>query len=210
MNMYDEIITRALDVSGIEYLKLEKQLRDGGREAMTALAGRLNDADPIARLMALELLEWMRDHRPDNAPALEYLESLPAYIATLPIPAPPPDAVTRYLQIHYEERVAALLALRLLKGDDWPLWQIMAVLGYLAAVRDPIATVPLIRFALRADDPAMRHMAGIALNELNDPNMAITLAAERKRAEELGIPFPPFAEITTGISSTSKPNLEDK
>lgn len=187
MNVVFQTATRA---TGEAYLKAEQELRDGGEEAGPTLrANRLNP-DPVAGLLARVLLNWAGPTEPDYDAALQYLDTLPAYVAETPIGTPSPSGVAAYLEKHFEGRVTDLLALRLVKEPDWPHWRVVGVLLYLKARPEPKDTGAIVRYAAGTENDEYRQFAIDALKPLRGPDLDALLDAERQRIESIGKVFP--------------------
>jgi hypothetical protein len=186
----ETLFEKASASRGLEYLRQEMELRQQGQAAEAVLRDSLQRRDPIDRLLAQVLLNWTGAQGADYQAALDYLDYLPARLARTPITSPSPSGIAAYLRLHFESRVADLLALRLVKGSDWPRWRMMGVLFYLEERKLPATTEALIRFAEEARDPEWASKAVQVIRAVEDPELRAKIAAERKRAEAVGRPFP--------------------
>jgi hypothetical protein len=86
--------------------------------------------------------------------------------------------------------VTKLLALRLLKQDNWPHWQVVAVIFYLGVQKDPEITGALLRFAIQTEEAEWRGFAIEAVRAIKDPELPAKLAFERQRAKDLRLELP--------------------
>jgi hypothetical protein len=187
----DALFEKAVVSYGKDYLEAELALRNGGSAATLFLQKNLTHPDPVARLMARCLLDWMEGNRPEYIAALNYLDTLPKILARTPITSPDPTASARYLTKHYGDRVADVLALRLVKETDWPHWRVMAVLFYLQEHHLPSTTAALIRFAAQTGNERWRDTAVQAIKAIEDPDLPAKITAERQRLEKLQRVLPP-------------------
>jgi hypothetical protein len=185
---------RTLDASGPDYLRGELDLRQAA-PLDPALSQRLRQVsargEPIARLLAQVVLDWGGPKRADFDAALEYLDRLPAKLARTAMGKPSPTGTESYLTLHFADRVAELLALRLIKEDAWPPWKARAVIFYVTAHRRPSTTTALIRFAIETPDAESRDLAIAGVRAIGDPTQATQVAAEIARAQRLHGPVPP-------------------
>jgi hypothetical protein len=179
----DAIFEKAILSTGREYLAAEQQLMQGGTYAAETLSKNLQHPDPLARLTAKVLLEWMEGKAPEYQAALEYLDYIPKRLAETPAGAPRPIGVANDLNERFGGRVAEFLALRLFKEADWPRWKILGVLFYLKEQHMVSTTEALIRFASDTQNDEWRKIAIEAINAAHDPDLQNKLAAERQRIE---------------------------
>ena len=171
-------------------MEAERELRDAGAQAEPTLrANRLNP-DPMAALLAQVLLNWAGAKRPDYDAALEYLDTLPARIAPTPITKPPPGGVASYIEQEFEDRVADMLALRLLKEPDWPRWRVIGVLLYLKDHPDKSTAGTILRYAAETENDEYREFAVDALKPSRGADLDVLIDAERQRVENMGKVFP--------------------
>ena len=184
---------RALEATGPDYLRDALDLRQAAPLA-PALNARLlqasADGEPIARLLARVVLDWSSPKRADFEAALDYLDGLPGKLARTAMGKPSPTGTESYLTLHFGDRVADLLALRLIKQDAWPEWKVRAVVFYLTTHRRPSATVALIRFAIETPDGESRELAVAGIHAVGDPALRVLLADELARARRLRRPVP--------------------
>jgi hypothetical protein len=186
----DALFEKAVASKGQDYLDAEEMLLGGGEPAKATLRRNLNHPDPSVRLMAKVLLEWMEGRTPEYRAVLDYLEGLPIRLAETPRTEPDPSATAAYLTMHFADRVADFLALRLSKATDWPEWKVLAVLFYLSEQAPTSTTAILIRFASETLSPGWREAAIEALKARRDPDLRAKVAAERVRSEKLRKAFP--------------------
>ncbi len=185
------IFNKALKSRGKAYLDAEYLLRQGGKETLTLLSQNKNHKDPIARLMVGTLMIWMQEEEPKYQIALDYLDNLPKKYARTPISAPPPISVAYMLNEDFYNSVANVLALRLIKENEWPYWRIIGVLLYLKEQKLPSTTSALIRFAIETKDDEARGYAIEAIQAINDPDLKVKILIEKERLDNLQKSFPP-------------------
>jgi hypothetical protein len=185
---------RTLEAAGPDYLRGELDLRQAA-PLDPALNQRLRQVsahgEPIARLLAQVVLDWGGPKRADFNAALDYLDRLPGKLARTAMGKPSPTGTESYLTLHFADRVAELLALRLIKEDAWPPWKARAVIFYVTAHRPPSTTTALIRFAIETPDTESRGLAIAGVRAIDDPTRATQVAAEIARAQRLQRPVPP-------------------
>jgi hypothetical protein len=185
---------RTLEAAGPDYLRGELDLRQAA-PLDPALNQRMREVsahgEPIARLLAQVVLDWGGAKRADFDAALAYLDRLPGKLARTAMGKPSPTGTESYLTLHFADRVAELLALRLIKEDAWPPWKTRAVIFYLTAHRLPSTTTALIRFAIETADAESRDLAIAGVRAIGDPTQATQVAAEAARAQRLQRPLPP-------------------
>ena len=177
------------------YLDEENALRSGGAEAVSVLTAKREHGDPVGRFMANCLLDWIEGRQPENEAALAYLDGLPAKLELTPIVAPSPTGSAAYLTQTFGPNVAEMLALRLLKGTDWPHWRVMSVLFYLKENAMPSTSVALIRYAGEVENEEWREASIEAISAANDPDLEAKLTAERERIEEQNAEFHPALRV---------------
>lgn len=177
----DDTFALAVLSYGQDYVRAEKTLRDGGAGARATLQKNLMNPEPIARLIAQVLLEWMEGTKPEDQKALDYLDGLPKRLARTPVTMPPPSGVAVELKNRFGGRVAELLAMRLVKGTDWPRWRAEAVVLYLQDQALTSTTAPLIRFASETKDSLLRDAAVEAIKNSHDPELRAKIGAEKLR-----------------------------
>lgn len=190
----DGLCTASLTATSGDYLAMEKQLRDAGPAALTALAGMDVGVDPVAPLFRSVLQEWIENNPSDYPSALGYLDSLPQRLSRTPVTQPSPSGVAAFLTKHHEDRVTGLLAWRLLKSTDWPDWRTAGVLLYLEQQRDPRTTAALLRFLGRTENDQWRDFATDAVRAFGDVDLKAKLVAEREYHEKQGA-VPPAAIV---------------
>jgi hypothetical protein len=179
----------ALRTSGQPYSNLELDLRQHAQvDASAAEALRkaaLSHLDPIARLLARVILDWAEPKGADFKAALDYLEYAPIRLKRTAAGFPSPMGVESYLTRHFADRVAELLALRLVKESGWPRWKVGAIIFYLQAHKLVSTTSALVRFAIETDEADWRKFAVDAIREIQDPDLGAKLAFEIARARKL-------------------------
>jgi hypothetical protein len=99
--------------------------------------------------------------------------------------------IAAYLSKHFKGRVADILAVRLVKGTDWPEWSVLGVLFYLWKQKQASATAALIRFAIETPKEKWRRAAVKAIQAAADPDLQAKLAWERRRLREQEKLLPP-------------------
>jgi hypothetical protein len=187
----DTMFEAAVTSTGPAYLDAEQRLRDAEAAAVPVLEKNLHRSDPIARLVARVILDWLQGSATNFQDALDYLDYLPERIAHTPMGDPRPDGVAGYLSDTFEARVVELLALRLVKGIDWPQWRVYGVLFYLKEQARPSTTEALLRFTVETQNDDARSDALDAIRASHDRGLKSKIAAERIRALALKLPFPP-------------------
>ena len=186
----DVVFEKALSSYGKDYLEAEQKLRDGGEQAITVLRKNLQHADPVAQLIAKTLLNWIEGKAPENQKALDYLEYYPNRIARTPITEPSPTGIARYFNIEFGSKVNDILAVRLVKGTDWPHWKVSSVLFYLKEQKLSSTTSALIRFAAETNVQKWRGYAIEAIKATKDPDLRKKVRFEQKRMKESKMEFP--------------------
>lgn len=179
--MIDKTFAEAVTAMGKDYLDAEKKLRDAGAAAGPALRAQENHPDPVGRLLARCLADWVEGKAPNNDKALQHLDELPARKARTVMQVPSPSGTAAYLTKHFGASVVDCLALRLVKAVDWPHWRVMAVLLYLQQHKPPTATAALVRFVAETSNDEHRDLALQVLKEVDDPDLAAKIAFERAR-----------------------------
>jgi hypothetical protein len=187
----DTMFETAVTSTGQAYLEAEKKLRDAGASAEPVLQKNLHRTDPIARLVARVILDWLQGSATDFQDALDYLDYLPERIAHTPMGDPSPVGIQGTLSDRFEARLVDLLGLRLVKGTDWPQWRVGGVILYLQEQARPSSTEPLLRFVVETRNDEWRRFALDAARASHDPDLKAKIAAERIRALALKLPFPP-------------------
>jgi hypothetical protein len=184
----------ALESSGQPYLNFELDLR---REAQVdpSRADVLRKyaasyPDPIARLLAQVVLDWVGPKESDLKAALAYLDYAPVKLKPTAKGFPSPMGVESYLTLHFGDRVAELLALRLVKEAGWRHWKVVAIIFYLKAHKRSSTTSALLRFAIETEVADWRKFALEAIHEIHDPDLAAKLAFETARARKRGHAVP--------------------
>jgi hypothetical protein len=186
----DALFDKAVRNSGQAYLDADRALRDAGPSAAPTLRQNLNNPDAIARMVARTTLDWFEGSAADYQAVLDYLDSLPARLARTPIPSPSPLGVASYLSLHFGARAVDFLAVRLVKGTDWPHWRVIGVIFYLKEQAHPSATAALLRFAAETMEEELRGYAVEAIVAAHDADLKAKVAAERKYQAALGKQLP--------------------
>ncbi len=184
--MMDPVFEEAVNSSGPGYEEAERKLRDARAGALPTLRRNLHHSDPVARLIARVILDWFEGSAQDYQAALDYLDYVPRRLARTPIGNPSPLGVAAYLTQHFGARVVDLLAVRLVKGTDWPHWRVMAVLFYLRDHARPSITEVLLRFAAGTQNDEWRGAAIDAIRAAQDPDLRAKIEAERVYQAALG------------------------
>lgn len=187
----DQIFQQAVVEYGPRYLQAEDQLRHGGTAAVDVVRRNLAHTDPIARLIAKCVLDWLEGRGQPYQAALDYLDRLPERMAQTAARVPSPTGVAGYLNLHFGSQVADVLAMRLVKGSDWPHWRVAGVLFHLRDQKVFSTTSAIIRFAAETTNDAWMDLALEALTAIADPELAEKVAAERQRLAVLNKPMPP-------------------
>jgi len=178
---------QALQSFGAEYVRLELDMSraplDPGDAAW--LKEQQGSRDPAASLLATVVLNRAGPRRDDYKQALDYLEQLPAKFVGTVMRKPSGVGVEGYLTLHFEGRLAELLALRLIKEPEWPHWEVVAAILYLQTHKVPATTGALIRFAIEAPSDQQRKLAIDAIHAIGDPELPAKLMYELARAKSL-------------------------
>jgi hypothetical protein len=184
----------AVESSGQPYLNFELDLRRDAQvdpsqaERLRKLAA--SHRDRVARLLAQVVLDWASPKGTDFKAALDYLDYIPNRFKRTAIGYPPPIGVEAHLTEQFGDRVAELLALRLVKQAGWAHWKIAAITLYLKAHRLFTTTSALLRFAIETDEAHWRELALEAIHEIHDPELDEKLAFEIARARIRGRTVP--------------------
>lgn len=184
----DAVFNLAMEKSGREYLEFEFDLRRRahlGSAEIESLGRNLAHPDPVARLLTKVILDWSGPRENDFKLALAYLDQLPIKLGRTAMGAPSPTGTESYLTLHFADRVAELLALRLVKEEGWPHWKVVAVILYLKAHKVPSTTSALIRFGIDTTNAEWREFALEAIHEIKDPELGAKLTFEFTRAKRL-------------------------
>ena len=182
----NDVFLQSLESAGDDYLAAEGRLREGGDEAREVLRSHFDDEDRVARHLARVVDDWIERRPEDYEEALAFLlVGAEARAGQTPIGKPSPLGIAAYLSRDFEDRLVGLLALRLLKGSDWPHWRVSGVIFYLEEPKRPAATAPLARFAAETSREEWRGYAIEALEAIGDPELAAILDAEKARLEAL-------------------------
>jgi len=179
----------ALDASGQAYLNLELELRQQV-QVDSSLAQALREADTshadlVARVLARVILDWSGPKAADFKAALDYLDYAPIRLKKTAAGFPSPMGIESYLTLHFADRVAELLAVRLVKEEGWPRWKVVGILFYLQAHKLTSTTSLVLRFAIETADAEWRTFALEAVREIHDPDLGAKLALEIARARRL-------------------------
>jgi len=180
----------AAENSGQVYLEAEQKLRNAESEALPMLRANLQNQDPIIRLFASVLVNWIEGRSPDNQAALDYLEYIPKRAAETPLGVPPPDGVAAELTYRFGARVVDLAAVRLVKETNGPQWRTESFLLYLAEHKSPSATAALIRFAADTQNTKWQDIAVETIKQTDDRDMRLKIASERQRLQKLNRVLP--------------------
>lgn len=185
MDNMNTIFAKALKSRGQAYLDAEYLLRQGGKEALNILSQSKNHKDPVARLMVETLIVWIQKEETNYQTALSYLDNLPKRYTRTPLNAPPPVSVAYTLNEDFGNGVANVLALRLVKEQDWPHWRVAGVLLYLEEQKLPSTTSALLRFAIETKSDEERGYAIETIQAINDPDLQVKISIEKERLDSL-------------------------
>jgi hypothetical protein len=193
---------RAAEASGGEFLQLELDLRASSQldrtESERLRKAALSHVDPVGRLLARVILDWAGPREKDFKSALDYLEQAPIKLAPTAAGLPSAMGIEGYLTLHFADRVAELLAVRLVKEDGWPQWKVVGIIFYLKAHKVLSTTSALIRFAIETQEAEWRRFALQTIREINDPKLGPKLAFEIARAKKLKRPLPVDVKTLAG------------
>lgn len=177
-----DTLDRALAKTGAEYVAAERDLAGAFRSGASAPVMR----DPVAQLVVTAARNWNGELGADYAGALEYLDNIERWVKGTAVGTPPPEAVATYLERHYANRVAGLMALRLLKQPEWPRWKITGVLLYLRKEGSGEGLPALLRFVHATPSAEYRKMALEAIMAARDASLDDKIAAEKAALEAKG------------------------
>lgn len=189
----DEIRARfeeALASRGSVYVEREIALRESGSAAEPVFEEALRHPDPVGRLLARVLLAWVRGEAVGTLRAVNYLDSLPGFLAEKPY-GPDGKSAARYLTVNHGERAAEVMALRLVQSEDWPDWRVEGVISYLETCKQSSTSEALLRFVVETPNPGWRQRAFQALLRMEEPGLQVKVAAEEARLAVLGRRLPP-------------------
>lgn len=176
---------KAIQATGADYLTAEQTLRDAGSSLTPVLAKRRTD-DPLSQLLATVLAQELSGGAAQHQAVLRYFQEVPKRLERTALGKPSPSGVAAWLEKHHADRVAELLALRLVKSAGWPHWQTFGVLLYLErcpGAHHPTVTFPLIQFIATATGDT-RKQALQTLVKMNDPSLSLQLERARKSQHE--------------------------
>jgi hypothetical protein len=191
----------AVEAEETEYVEAEGALRDAVRaepEQRAAVAARLDDPDPMARLVASVVLSDADLDESQAAQVEAYLVRVQRSYARTPAGVPPVPAVVAELTARFGSQLGELLALRLAKGTGTPPWREAVSLAYLTRHPTPAATEALLRYAARTAEPRLQTAAAQAVVASRDPNLRRKLAAETSRLAASGHALP--AAVTSVLA----------
>ena len=194
----EALFQNAVKNRGQEYLAAESALRNSP-ESVAVLRANLQNADPIARLIATVLLDWKEGRAPEYQQALDFLEALPKRLAKTPVGMPPPTGVAADLAERFGSRIAGLIAVRLVKESPAPHWRVLTYVFYLESQALPETTPALIRFAAESENPKWRSAAIQAISKIRDPHLKDKIAAERARLQAEQKLLPPDLATLEGV-----------
>jgi hypothetical protein len=199
--MTAEWFDTAVDAEEAGYVEAEAALREAVRaepEQRAAVAARLDDPDPMARLVASVVLSDADLDESQAAQVEAYLVEVERSYARTPALTPPIPAVVAELTARFGTQLGELLALRLAKGASTPPWREAVALGYLTRHPTPAATEALLRYAARATEPRLQTAAAQAVAASRDPDLRSKLAAETSRLAASGQALP--ATVTSMLA----------
>lgn len=191
--MTAEWFTAAVEAGDTDYAEAESQLREavrtepGQRAAVTA---RLDDPDPMARLVAHVVLSDADLDESQTAQVDAYLTRVERSFARTPARVPPVPAVVEELTARFGTQLGELLAVRLAKGAAAPPWRAAVSLAYLTRNPTPAATEALLRYASTTGEPRLQTAAAQAVAASRDRDLGRKLTAEQARLAASGRPLP--------------------
>jgi hypothetical protein len=191
--MTAEWFDAAVDAENDSYLEAETQLRDAVRaepDQRAAVTARLDDPDPLARLVAHVVLSDADLDESQAAQVDAYLVEVQQYYADTAARVPPVSAVVEELTAQFGAQLGELLAVRLAKSMGPPAWRDMVSVAYLTRHPTPAATEALLRYAARASVPRLQTAAAQAVAASRDPDLRHKLAAESRRLAANGQALP--------------------
>lgn len=176
------------------YLEAEAELRNAVRaepDQRALVTARLDDPDPLARLVAHVVLSDADLDESQAAQVDAYLLEVQQYYAGTPARVPPVGAVVEELTAQFGNQLGELLAVRLAKSTGPPAWRDVASLAYLTRHPTPAATEALLRYATRTAEPRLQTAAAQAVAAGRDRDLRRKLAAETSRLAAAGQTLPP-------------------
>jgi hypothetical protein len=194
------VFEQAVARYGPEYLQAEQTLLRAGSAAAPTLQQNLDHRDPVGRMIARCLLQWIGGKAPEYQAALDYLDQIGKRMARTPAGVPPTAGVAAELSERYGAKVADLLAVHLVKELDWPQWRVGSVLQYIMDHKATSTTSALIRFAAETNNEPWRAAAIETIRSVHDPDLATKMDYERKRYSALERKLP---EALNELSETN-------
>jgi hypothetical protein len=186
----ERIFARAVVSTGDVYLDAEARLRAIGDEGLSVARSAGESLNPVERLLGQVILERGGERAREFDEVLAYLDGIGAWAAKTPRGEPSIDGIPIHLHQQYGDRVAPLLALRLIKCPQLPRWYAFGVIAYLVRERTPESTDALIYYVLGEPKQDRRRQAAAALITAADPLLYTKLRAARIRVFAVGDGWP--------------------
>jgi hypothetical protein len=183
----------AVEAEDTGYAEAESRLREAVREEpeqRAAVAARLDDPDPMARLVAHVVLSDADLDESQTAQVDAYLARVERAYARTPARVPAVPAVVEELTARFGTQLGELLAVRLAKGSGAPLWRAAVSLAYLTRHPTSAATEALLRYAATTGEPRLQTAAAQAVAASRDRDIGRKVAAEQARLAAAGRRLP--------------------
>jgi len=170
----------ALDSRGQPYLDAQEQLVNLGETAITFLKEQSPAATGLQRLITDVLLQVVEGNETFKA-VLDYFDEAEQYAAATPVQVPPPEPVAEYLFRNFNDSVASLLGVYLVKLFDlWPEWKTLGVILYLGKLSSATSALPLTRFLSTTTNDHQKSIAFSALVSIGDASALAIIEDELK------------------------------
>jgi hypothetical protein len=158
----------ATDSQGEIYLEAEQQLIAQGESIVPFLQEQLKTSQPIPRLIAQVILQWINDNQKFQE-CFDYFQRIEQRTAATPMGTPPPESVAEYLFQNFDDSVASLLGVYLLKLEQvWPSWKLLSSILYLGRLNSDASADVLIRFVSTTHQDHYRKLAVDSLVAVGD------------------------------------------
>ena len=153
----------AIASTGSLYLEAEQQLIDQGEAAVVFLQEQQKNAAPIAQLIIEVILQKIAGNEVFQA-CLEYFDQVEEQTLPTAKGIPSVEGVANYLIQTFNDRVATLLSVYLIKlNEQWANWRILSIMLYLSRLNSNLAADPLIHFIRTTANPQQNQFAVKAL-----------------------------------------------
>lgn len=164
-----ELFETCVRQHGTAYLQAEGLLVAQGNDALGFLQTQQEtNPDPFVRLLASVMARWIQGDGSLFQQALTYIDAYELEDEKMQLVSPRSDSIAKGLLHRYEKKVAAFLAVRLVKEPEWPHWKVAAVALYLSFVNDPELEPAIAQFEAENQKPQHAHLISLA-REVHDP-----------------------------------------